>query len=128
MRHDLLSDMLSAVKNGDNVGKKEAVVPASKLLREVLKVLQRHNFIGNFEYVDDGRGGKFKIELKGKINSCGSIKPRFSVHSGEYEKFERRFLPASGFGLLILSTSKGVLIHEDAKAKKIGGKLLAYVY
>lgn len=128
MRFDLLSDMMSGIKNGDNVGKKEVVIPASKLLRDVLKVLQKHEFVGNFEFVDDGRGGKFKIQLKGSVNNCGAIRPRFATRIDEFEKFEHRFLPAAGFGLLIVSTSKGVMTHDDAKKHKIGGKLLAYVY
>lgn len=128
MRFDLLSDMMSGIKNGDNVGKKEVVIPASKLLRDVLKVLQKHEFVGNFEFVDDGRGGKIKIGLKGAVNNCGAIRPRFATRLAEFEKFEHRFLPAAGFGLLIVSTSKGVMTHDDAKKHKIGGKLLAYVY
>jgi len=128
MRFDLLSDMMSGIKNGDNVGKKETVIPASKLLRDVLKVLQKHEFVGNFEFVDDGRGGKFRIQLKGSVNNCGSVRPRYAVRLNEYEKFEHRFLPAAGFGLLIVSTSKGVMTHDDAKKQKVGGKLLAFVY
>ena len=128
MRFDLLSDMMSSLKNGDNVGKKETVVPASTLLRDTLKVLQKHDFIGNFEYIDDGRGGKFKIQLKGKINNCGSIRPRFAARLDEFEKFEHRFLPAAGFGFLIVSTSKGIMTHVDSRNQKIGGRLLAYIY
>ena len=45
-----------------------------------------------------------------------------------FEKFERRYLPAKGFGILIVSTSIGMMTNEEAKIKMIGGKLLAYVY
>ncbi|MEM5814635.1 MAG: 30S ribosomal protein S8 [Candidatus Aenigmatarchaeota archaeon] len=128
MRHDLLSDLLSAIKMGDRFGKTDAIVPASKLLKDVLIILQKNGYIGNFEYVDDGRGGKFKIGLTGGVNDCGSIRPRYAVTKDGYEKYERRFLPASGVGLLIVSAPSGVKTHMEAKEQKTGGKLLAYIY
>lgn len=128
MKHDTLSDALSAIQNGDRVGGKEAVSAASKLVKDVLHVLQRNKYIGNFELVDDGRGGRFRIGLLGTINRCGPVRPRFSVAKDEWERWEKRYLPAAGFGFLIVSTSKGVMTHEEAKRAQIGGKLLAYVY
>lgn len=128
MRHDLLSDVMSAIKNGDKVGRTETVTPASRLVKEVLLILQKHGYIGNFEFVDDGRGGKFRIGLVGRVNNCGAIRPRFAVTKDEYEKWERRFLPASGVGLLMVSTGGGVVTHTEAKERGAGGRLLAYVY
>jgi small subunit ribosomal protein S8 len=128
MRHELLSDLLSAIKMGDRFGKTDTVVPASKMLKDVLIILQKNSYVGNFEYVDDGRGGKFKISLTGSVNNCGSIRPRFAVAKDGYEKYERRFLPASGVGLLIVSTSSGIKTHREAIESGTGGKLLAYVY
>jgi small subunit ribosomal protein S8 len=128
MKHDLLSDTLSAIKNGDNFGKRETITHASKLVKEVLLLMQKHDFIGNFEHVDDKKGGKFKIQLTGSVNNCGAIKPRFPVSVDGFSKYEKRFLPAEGFGFLIVSTSQGLMTHSDAKQKGLGGKLLAYVY
>ncbi len=128
MRHDLLSDVLSAIKNGEKTGKRETITPFSKLVKDVLLILQKHNYIGEFEYIDDKRGGKFRIQLLGKINDCNSIRPRFYVKKDEYEKWEKRFLPAAGLGFLIVSTSQGIMTHDVAKKKGIGGTLLAYVY
>src|SRR3989344_1337524 len=128
MRHDLLSDVMSALKNGDQAGKKETIAPASSLVKDVLMVLQKHGYISEFEHIDDGRGGRFSIKLLGKINDSGAVRPRFSCTLKEYEKFERRFLPAFAFGFIVVSTSKGVMTHTEAKEKKLGGKLLAYIY
>ncbi len=128
MRHDLLSDVLSAINNGDRVGKKETISGASKMVKDVLLVLQKHKYIGNFEHIDDRRGGKFRIELLGNVNSCGTIRPRHAAAKDEYEKWEHRYLPASGVGMLIISTSEGIMTHNVAKEKKIGGRLLAYIY
>ena len=128
MRHDLISDVLSAINNGDKVGKKEAVTPSSKLVKNILLIMQKHKYIGNFELIDDGRGGKFKIQLVGAVNKCGSIRPRFAVTKDNYEKYKRRFLPASGFGMMIVSTDKGMMTHREAESQKLGGRLIAYCY
>jgi small subunit ribosomal protein S8 len=66
--------------------------------------------------------------LKGAINNCGVIKPRYSVKRSDLEKFESRYLPAQDFGVLILTTTEGVITHTEAKELGVGGKLLAYVY
>ena len=128
MRHDLLADALSTIKNAERVGKKECYVKASKLVHSVLRVLQKRGYIGAFELISDGKGGLFRIELKGKILDCNVIKPRFSVKVDEFEKWEKRYLPARDVGVLILTTPKGIIDHYTAKKLHTGGKLLAYCY
>lgn len=128
MLQDPLADALSTIKNAERVGKRSCVTRASKMIKAVLKIMQSGGYIGSFEFVDDGRGGKFKVKLKGKVIDCNVIKPRFSVKADEFEKWEKRFLPAREVGLLILTTPKGVIDHKKAKQLRVGGKLLAFVY
>lgn len=128
MRHDTLADVMSSTKNAERVGKGTCITPASNLVREVLKVMQKEGYIGVFEFIDDGKSGKFRVELKNRINDCNVIKPRYSVKVDDFEKWEKRFLPATGFGILIMTTTAGVMTHEEAKEKHLGGKLLAYVF
>ncbi len=128
MKHDILADLFSVIKSAEAVGHKECVVPASNLAKGILKVMQEHKFIGNFELIDDGKGGKFKLELLGNINKCNVIKPRFSVAVDEIIKWEKRFLPAENVGVLLLTTSKGVIDQYKAKKEKTGGQLLGFVY
>ena len=78
--------------------------------------------------MSEGRGGFAKINLLGNVNACGVIKPRFSLNKSEFQKFEKRYLPANGVGILIISTSQGCMTHEQAREKGIGGKLIAYCY
>ena len=85
-------------------------------------------YISDFREVEDSRGNYIVLSLAGSINKCGVIKPRYSIKTDEFEKFERRFLPAKGLGILFVSTPKGIMTHYDAKSKKTGGKLLAYCY
>ncbi|MBS7647337.1 30S ribosomal protein S8 [Candidatus Bathyarchaeota archaeon] len=126
---DVLANGLTTILNNELRNKRECVIsPASKLLGKVLRVMQLHGYIGEFEFIDDGRAGKFKVQLLGRINKCGAIKPRFAVSVDKIEDWEKKFLPSRDVGLLIISTSKGVLSHRDAKEKKIGGRLLAFVY
>ncbi|RLG91078.1 MAG: 30S ribosomal protein S8 [Candidatus Hecatellales archaeon] len=127
--NDPLANCLSTIMNNEMRNKRECIVfPASKLIGNVLKVIQRHGYIGEFEFIDDGRTGKFRIQLLGRINKCGVIKPRYSVKVKEIEEFEKRYLPAKDMGVLIISTPYGVLSHKEAIQKHTGGKLLAYVY
>lgn len=129
MLQDPLNDAMALIKNAERSGKKECVVrPSSKLIAKVLSVMQEHSYIREFEFVEDGKSGIFKVALAGTINDCGVIKPRYSVKRAELEKFESRYLPAQDFGVLILTTTKGVISHSKAKEMGVGGKLLAYVY
>jgi small subunit ribosomal protein S8 len=128
MRHDTLADVLSIIKNAERVGKKECIVPASKVVKEVLRVFQEHGYIGNTEFIDDGKAGKIRVELKGKIIDCNVIKPRFSTKVEEFTKWEKRFLPSRELGLLVLTTSKGIIDHRKAKELHVGGKLLCFIY
>jgi small subunit ribosomal protein S8 len=129
MLNDPLSNTLSNILNAEKVGKMVCITkPSSKVITGVLKIMQENDYIKGFQELDDGKGKMVKVELHGKINGCGVIKPRFSVKKGDYEKFEKRYLPAAGFGFIIVSTSKGLMMHEEAKKKGLGGRLISYVY
>ncbi|MEM3626892.1 MAG: 30S ribosomal protein S8 [Candidatus Bathyarchaeia archaeon] len=126
---DTLANGLTTIVNNEMRNKHECVIsPGSKLLGRVLRIMQLNGYIGEFEFIDDGRSGKFKVQLLGRINKCGAIKPRFSVKADKFEQWEKKFLPSKDVGILVISTSKGVLSHREAKEKHIGGKLLAFVY
>lgn len=127
--NDVLANVLTTIKNHEMVSKPEVFAkPASKVVTETLKVMQKGGYLGEFEIIEDGKGGLYKITLTHKINGCGVVKPRFPVKVHEYEKWERRFLPGSNIGLLIVSTPKGIMNQKDAKKKGLGGVLLAYIY
>jgi small subunit ribosomal protein S8 len=126
---DPLANALSTISNNERRHKRECLVwPASKLMGQVLRVMQKNGYIGEFEYIDDGRSGKFRIQLLGRINSCAVVKPRYSVKSDRIEDWEKRFLPSKEVGLLIVSSPGEVISQRDAKERKVGGRLLAYVY
>jgi small subunit ribosomal protein S8 len=127
--NDPLSNALNTIYNNERRHKRECIAwPASKLMGQVLRVMQKNGYIGEFEFIDDGRAGKYRIQLLGRVNKCGVIKPRYAMQAAEIEQWEERYLPSREVGVLIVSTPKGVLSHVDAKSSKSGGRLLAYVY
>jgi small subunit ribosomal protein S8 len=129
MLNDSLASALSNITNAEKIGRSECIYRiCSKLIISILNILNKESYIGKYEIINDSKGKFLKINLLGKINRVGVIKPRFSVKKDNFEKFEKRFLPAKDFGILIVSTSKGIMTHNEAKEKKIGGKLLAYCY
>lgn len=127
--NDPLANVLSHILNCEKKSKSACDVhPNSKVIRSVLKLMKEHGYIGDFDISSELRGGKMHVHLLGHINKCGAIKPRFSITKENYETFEKRYLPAKGFGILIVTTSKGIMLHNEALDKGEGGKLLAYCY
>ena len=126
---DPLADALTNIRNNERqVNDHCTISPASKLIGRVLSTMQKENYIGEFELIDDNKAGKCEVELEGNINQCGVIKPRHAVKKDEFEKFEKRYLPAKNFGILIVTTPEGIMTHREAKERGIGGRLLAYMY
>jgi small subunit ribosomal protein S8 len=126
---DTLANGLTTIINNEMRNKHECIIsPASRLLGRVLRIMQLNGYIGEFEFIDDGRAGKFKVQLLGRINKCGAIRPRFSVKMDGFEEWEKKYLPSRGVGLLVISTPNGALSHREAREKRIGGRLLAFIY
>ncbi len=129
MRHDLLNDALVTLRHADQQGQATVTLaPSSRLVGEVLRLLQEHQYVKEFSFVQNGRGGAYKVILSRRINRCGVVKPRLSVRSRDLESYEARFLPAQDFGLLVLTTNRGVMGQMKARELKIGGRIVAYVY
>jgi small subunit ribosomal protein S8 len=127
--NDPLANVLSHILIEDRKGTKTIFTKHnSKIIRAVLDLLKENKYIGSYKVIEDGRGGSLQINLIGAINNTGVIKPRYSVKISDYKKFEKRYLPAFGFGFLVVTTNKGIMTQEDAVSKNLGGKLLAYVY
>jgi len=127
--NDPLANALSAIDNGEGVGHlTQEVSPASNEIGSVLEVLYDRGYIDGFQRTDDGKGGRFEVELKGAINDCGPVKPRYSATAEEYEKWEKRYLPARDYGTLVVTTSHGIMSHYEAREQGIGGQVIAYVY
>lgn len=86
-------------------------------------IVLTQGYIGEFEIVDDHRSGKIVVNLLGRLNKCGAISPRFDVQVRDMEKWVVNLLPSRQFGFLVLTTSEGIIDHEEARRKHTGGKV-----
>ncbi|MBN2567116.1 30S ribosomal protein S8 [Candidatus Woesearchaeota archaeon] len=127
--NDSLANALTTIGNAEKVGKRSCVVrPSSNVIKRVLGLLNETGYVGGFEETESEKGSYLTISLLGRVNRISVIKPRFEVKADGYEKFEKRFLPAKGFGIIIVSTSQGMMGHAEAQEKRLGGRLIAYCY
>ena len=126
---DPVTDALTKIRNAESASKREcSIKPASKFLGEILRVAKENSYIEDYAMEDDKGIISYKVTLNGKINTCKGIKPRYAVKRNNFEKFEKRYLPARDVGLIVVSTPKGVMTHGQAKEKGLGGRLVAFMY
>ena len=125
---DHLANALNTIKTHEIVGQRICTVKATNLIGEILRVLKEHKYLGKYSRVEDGKGGTFSVELDGRINECGVIKPRMAIKRTEWTNIEQQYIPGVGVGLLIVTTPQGVMTNTEAEKKHVGGRLVAYVY
>jgi small subunit ribosomal protein S8 len=122
---DIINDFFSHATNCINVGRRVVEFNYyNKLLLNILEKLKEYKYIEGYKT----EGKKIVAIFSEYFNFGKAIHPRFPVSYRELEKYEKRYLPASGFGILLVSTNKGVKTNEECKREKIGGVLVAVVY
>ncbi|MDE1846452.1 MAG: 30S ribosomal protein S8 [Candidatus Micrarchaeota archaeon] len=125
---DLLADTINTIKVNENAGLASCTVRDTKLIKSVIEVMKRSGYITDYDVIKEGKRTAIKVSLAKKINDVGIIKPRFAVGLADFQKYETRYIPSKDFGILILSTPKGIMTNREAKEQRMGGRLLAYVY
>jgi small subunit ribosomal protein S8 len=128
---DPIADLLTRIRNANMVRHETLEVPASKIKKEIAEILKREGFIRDVEYIEDNKQGILRIFLKYGANNERVItglkrisKPGLRVYAKAHE------VPKvlNGLGIAIVSTSQGILSDKEARAKQIGGEILAYVW
>merc|ERR1739841_198150 len=129
VRVSVLNDALNNIRNAEKRGKRQVMIrPSSKVIIKFLQVMMKHGYIGEFEIIDDHRSGKIVVELNGRLNKCGVISPRFDIGTSDFENWTANLLPAKQFGHIVMTTSYGIMDHEEARKNHIGGKVLGFFY
>ena len=129
---DPIADYLTRLRNAIKAKHRVVEVPASNVKKEITKILFDKGYILNYKFVEEGPQGTNKIALKydlvNKVNSIKSLtrvsKPGLRKYVG-YREMPRVI---NGLGIVILSTSQGVMTDKEAKDLKLGGEVLCYIY
>ena len=128
---DPIADMLTRIRNANSAKHETVDVPVSNMKKAIADILLEEGYIKGYEIIDDGKQGMIHITLKYGANKEKVIsglqrvsKPGLRVYAGRDE------LPRvlKGLGIAIVSTSKGIMTDKKARAEKIGGEVLAFVW
>lgn len=126
---DPLSDLLTRIRNGQAAGKSEIIVPASKLKRAVCQVLKEEGYIAGFS--DAAEGGKPNLRVELKYHNGAPVIDKIQRISNpgcrRYRGCDEMPKVMGGFGIAIVSTSKGVMSDRKARALGEGGEVLCVV-
>ena len=128
---DPIADFLTRIRNANMVKHESVEVPASKMKRDIAEILKNEGFIRDVEYIDDDKQGIIRVFLKyGKNNErvISGLRRISKPGLRSYVKADAVPKVLNGLGIAILSTSEGVITDKDARAKKIGGEVIAYVW
>lgn len=151
VRTSVLNDALKSMHNAEKQGKRQVMIrPSSKVIVKFLEIMQKHGYVSDFVEVDDHRNGKIVVQLHGRfvmvmvpvavlrtiraetvnyrLNKCGVISPRFNVKLADLEKWVVRLLPSRQFGYIVLTTSAGIMDHNEARRKHVSGKIIGYFF
>ncbi|WP_342526885.1 30S ribosomal protein S8 [Chryseomicrobium sp. FSL W7-1435] len=128
---DPIADMLTRIRNANMVRHEKLEVPASNLKKEIAEILKREGFVRDVEYVEDSKQGIIRIFLKYGQNNERVItglkrisKPGLRV----YAKTNDVPRVLNGLGIALISTSQGLITDKEARAKQVGGEVVAYVW
>lgn len=129
VRVSVLNDCLNSIVTAERAGKRKVLIrPSSKVIIKFLRVMQKHGYIGDIEIIDDHRSGKLGVTLLGRLNKCAVISPRFNCKVDQIERWVGNLLPSRQFGFIVLTTSAGIMDHEEAREKHAGGRILGFFY
>jgi small subunit ribosomal protein S8 len=124
MSQDIVADGINMMMNAKRARKSFVVLKKhSKLLLAILAIGKLKGYVKDYKVKEN----ELKVDF-GKLNACKAVKPRYIVKSNTIGKYVRRYLPARDLGVVIVSTSQGLMTHQTAVEKNLGGSVIAYFY
>ncbi|KRL77145.1 30S ribosomal protein S8 [Ligilactobacillus equi] len=128
---DPIADFLTRIRNANMVKHESVEIPASKIKRDIAEILKREGFVRDVEYIEDDKQGVIRVFLKystDKERVITGLRRISKPGLRKYVKADAVPKVLNGLGIAILSTSEGVITDKEARAKKIGGEVIAYVW
>ncbi|MCX6724190.1 MAG: 30S ribosomal protein S8 [Candidatus Staskawiczbacteria bacterium] len=127
---DPITDMLNQIKNAEAVGKTEVLVPLSKIKNEIAMILSQQGFVGEVKKAAKGKEKLLKISLKydNEVPAIAGFKRVSKPGQRIYEPVSGIKKVRGGYGISIISTSKGLMTNKDARYKKMGGEIICQVW
>jgi small subunit ribosomal protein S8 len=127
---DPITDMLNQIKSAQAVGKTEISVPLSKIKNEIAVILSKENFIGEVKKATKEKNKILKISLKydNGVPAIAGFKRISKPGQRIYESVHDIKKVHGGYGISIISTSKGLMTNKDARYKKLGGEVICQVW
>jgi len=131
MMTDPIADMLTRIRNASNAKHDSVDIPASNIKKELAQILLNEGFVKGFDVIDDAKQGIIRVDLKyGKQNEkvISGIKRISKPGLRVYVKSDEIPRVLGGLGIVILSTSKGIMTDKLARKEKLGGEVICYVW
>ncbi len=126
---DPIADMLTRMRNALAIGKKEVVLPTSKIKVNIASILKREGYIDDFSEEKENYGQlKISLKYKGKTPAIKSLKRVSKPGRRVYAKRDNLPVVLNNFGLALLSTPQGLMTNKEAKKVGLGGEVLCEIY
>ncbi|OAY27167.1 40S ribosomal protein S15a-5 [Manihot esculenta] len=129
MGRRILNDALRAIVNAERRGKASVELqPISTVMSSFLKIMKDRGYIKNFQVYDPQRVGRITVELQGRVKDCRALTYRQDIKAKDLEAYRLRMLPTHQYGYVVITTPDGVLDHEAAISRNVGGQVLGYFH
>ena len=128
---DPIADMLTRIRNANTALHSNVEVPASRIKKDLAKILQEEGFISGFEVIDDNKQGVIRIKLRynnGKERVITGLKRISKPGLRVFAKKDEIPRVLGGLGIAVVSTSQGVMVDKKARAQRLGGEVLCYIW
>ena len=127
---DPIADMLTRIRNANRVGRQKVLIPKSKICVGIAQVLKDEGYINEFDVIDDTRQGQIRVTLKYSMSGekvIHTIDRQSKPGCRVYRAVDELPKVLNGMGIVVVSTSKGVMSDRKAREANVGGELICTV-